>query len=100
MAGPWSLPKPLLSRSVPQARAVPLVVGLRREDPTRIWERRSPLTPDAVRRLVSERQVRVHVEHCDRRVFRDHEYSQVRPRRRFYTGSLYPGLDAVSSVPY
>jgi hypothetical protein len=44
--------------------------------------------------------VRVHVEHCDRRVFRDHEYSQVRPRRRFYTGSLYPGLDAVSSVPY
>ncbi|KAJ7319097.1 Saccharopine dehydrogenase-domain-containing protein [Mycena albidolilacea] len=76
MAGPWSLPKPLLSRSVPQARAVPLVVGLRREDPTRIWERRSPLTPDAVRRLVSERQVRVHVEHCDRRVFRDHEYSQ------------------------
>jgi hypothetical protein len=27
---------------------------------------------------VSERNVRVHVEHCDRRVFRDHEYVQVR----------------------
>ncbi|KAJ7134466.1 Saccharopine dehydrogenase-domain-containing protein [Mycena epipterygia] len=54
----------------------PLVVGLRREDPTRIWERRSPLTPDAVNRLVSERHVKVHVQHCDRRVFRDHEYVQ------------------------
>ncbi|KAJ7043988.1 Saccharopine dehydrogenase-domain-containing protein [Mycena alexandri] len=53
-----------------------VVVGLRREDPTRIWERRSPLTPDAVKRLVSERNVAVHVEHCDRRVFRDHEYVQ------------------------
>ncbi|KAF7314386.1 hypothetical protein MKEN_00911300 [Mycena kentingensis (nom. inval.)] len=56
------------------SRRVPLVVGLRREDPTRIWERRTPLTPDAVRKLVSERNVRVQVEHCDRRVFRDHEY--------------------------
>ncbi|KAF7365331.1 Alpha-aminoadipic semialdehyde synthase, mitochondrial [Mycena venus] len=76
MAGTWSLPSAVLSRSAPRAKAAPLVVGLRREDPTRIWERRSPLTPDAVKRLVSERNVRVHVEHCDRRVFRDHEYSQ------------------------
>ncbi|KAK7048252.1 mitochondrial alpha-aminoadipic semialdehyde synthase [Favolaschia claudopus] len=58
---------PRLARSIPQARVSPLVVGLRREDPTRIWERRTPLTPDAVKRLISERQVRVHVEHCDRR---------------------------------
>ncbi|KAJ7069890.1 Saccharopine dehydrogenase-domain-containing protein [Mycena amicta] len=54
----------------------PLVLGLRREDPSRIWERRTPLTPDAVRKLVSEHKVQVQVEHCDRRVFRDHEYVQ------------------------
>ncbi|KAJ7254348.1 Saccharopine dehydrogenase-domain-containing protein [Mycena haematopus] len=76
MAGAWSLPSPvlpLLSRSA----KTPLVIGLRREDPTRIWERRSPITPDAVKRLLSERQgIKVHVEHCDRRVFRDHEYTQ------------------------
>ncbi|KAJ7459741.1 Saccharopine dehydrogenase-domain-containing protein [Mycena latifolia] len=69
----WSLPAVPL-RTALSAR--PLVVGLRREDPTRIWERRSPLTPDAVTRLVSEHHVKVHVEHCDRRVFRDHEYVQ------------------------
>ncbi|KAJ6619520.1 Saccharopine dehydrogenase-domain-containing protein [Mycena sp. CBHHK59/15] len=71
---PWSLPSPLLG--VGHRPKVPLVVGLRREDPTRIWERRSPLTPDAVKHLVSQRYVKVHVEHCDRRVFRDHEYIQ------------------------
>ncbi|KAJ6508932.1 Saccharopine dehydrogenase-domain-containing protein [Mycena sanguinolenta] len=77
MTGVWSLPSPvlLLSRS---AKTTPsLVIGLRREDPARIWERRTPLTPDAVKRLLSERPgVKVHVEHCDRRVFRDHEYIQ------------------------
>ncbi|KAJ7288450.1 Saccharopine dehydrogenase-domain-containing protein [Mycena rebaudengoi] len=73
----WALPPPV--RSTLRAglgRNVPLVLGLRREDPTRIWERRSPLTPEAVQRLVSERQIKVHVEHCDRRVFRDQEYAQ------------------------
>ncbi|KAF7346180.1 Alpha-aminoadipic semialdehyde synthase, mitochondrial [Mycena sanguinolenta] len=78
MAGAWSLPSPvlpLLSRSAKTKN--PLVIGLRREDPARIWERRTPLTPDAVRRLLSERPgIKVHVEHCDRRVFRDHEYTQ------------------------
>ncbi|KAJ7212239.1 Saccharopine dehydrogenase-domain-containing protein [Mycena pura] len=67
---------PTSSRSVHVRARAPLVVGLRREDPARIWERRSPLTPDAVRRLVSEHQVNVHVEPCERRVFRDHEYVQ------------------------
>ncbi|KAJ7505433.1 Saccharopine dehydrogenase-domain-containing protein [Mycena galericulata] len=77
MAGPWSLPSPALVRSTLSRRIqAPLVVGIRREDPTRIWERRSPLTPDAVHRLVTERNLKVHVEHCDRRVFRDHEYVQ------------------------
>jgi hypothetical protein len=75
--GQWSLPAMVRSMP-PPAKLRPLVVGLRREDPTRIWERRAPLTPDAVNRLVSEQRVKVHVEHCDRRVFRDHEYVQVR----------------------
>ncbi|KAG5641453.1 hypothetical protein DXG03_005142 [Asterophora parasitica] len=52
---------------------VPLTVGIRREDPTRIWERRAPLTPRAVKGLVSH-GVNVEFEHCDRRVFQDAEY--------------------------
>ncbi|KAJ7645472.1 Saccharopine dehydrogenase-domain-containing protein [Mycena polygramma] len=75
MTGAWTLPPPMRTMLRTGANK-PLVVGLRREDPTRIWERRSPLTPEAVQRLVSERNVKVHVEHCDRRVFRDHEYVQ------------------------
>ncbi|KAJ7696052.1 Saccharopine dehydrogenase-domain-containing protein [Mycena rosella] len=75
-SGIWSLPTASL-RSARRLKPTPqLVVGLRREDPARIWERRSPLTPDAVKRLVLEHRVIVHVEHCDRRVFRDHEFVQ------------------------
>ncbi|KAJ7644034.1 Saccharopine dehydrogenase-domain-containing protein [Roridomyces roridus] len=55
-------------------RSSRIVVGLRREDPARIWERRSPLTPEAVNQLVEARNVSVQVQHCDRRVFPNHEY--------------------------
>ncbi|KAG5650502.1 hypothetical protein H0H81_012015 [Sphagnurus paluster] len=51
----------------------PVTVGIRREDPTRIWERRAPLTPAAVEELVKS-GVNVEFEHCDRRVFQDAEY--------------------------
>ncbi|KAF8639309.1 hypothetical protein AX17_001590 [Amanita inopinata Kibby_2008] len=54
----------------------PLTVGMRREDPQRIWERRAPLTPDDVHYLVSERGVDVHVEPCERRVFPTSEYAK------------------------
>ncbi|KAG6833293.1 hypothetical protein H0H87_008925 [Tephrocybe sp. NHM501043] len=47
-----------------------------REDPQRIWERRAPLTPRAVKELV-EGGINVEFEHCDRRVFRDDEYIAV-----------------------
>jgi len=56
---------------------LPLIVGIRREDPSRIWERRAPLTPDAVNELVERRGVQVHVEQCDRRIFQDKEYEKV-----------------------
>ncbi|KAI6024246.1 Saccharopine dehydrogenase-domain-containing protein [Pisolithus marmoratus] len=46
-----------------------LTVGIRREDPSRIWERRCPLTPDAVQELVQQDGVDVLVQPCDRRVF-------------------------------
>ncbi|TFK68903.1 hypothetical protein BDN72DRAFT_888403 [Pluteus cervinus] len=52
----------------------PLTIGIRREDPQRIWERRAPLTPDAVHELVSKKNARVLVEPCDRRVFPPQEY--------------------------
>ncbi|KAK0445000.1 Saccharopine dehydrogenase-domain-containing protein [Desarmillaria tabescens] len=52
----------------------PLTVGIRREDPGRIWERRAPLTPEAVQDLVTKQGVQVQVESCDRRIFTDDEY--------------------------
>lgn len=47
----------------------PVTLGIRREDPERIWERRCPLTPDAVEHLVRKEGVKVLVQDCDRRVF-------------------------------
>ncbi|KAH7919203.1 hypothetical protein BV22DRAFT_1023405 [Leucogyrophana mollusca] len=46
-----------------------LTVGIRREDPSRIWERRCPVTPDAVHDLIHKDNVNVLIQDCDRRVF-------------------------------
>ncbi|KAF8530178.1 Saccharopine dehydrogenase-domain-containing protein [Hysterangium stoloniferum] len=46
-----------------------LTIGLRREDPGRLWERRCPLTPDAIEELVNGEAIRVIVQDCNRRVF-------------------------------
>ncbi|WVQ72546.1 hypothetical protein IAR50_002103 [Cryptococcus sp. DSM 104548] len=53
-------------------------LGLRREDPARIWERRTPLTPDTARRLLAESndQLTIQVESCRRRCFGDEQYTQ------------------------
>ncbi|KAJ3534969.1 hypothetical protein NM688_g7045 [Phlebia brevispora] len=47
-----------------------LTIGIRREDPQRIWERRCPLTPEAVHHLVKNEDVDVLVQPCERRVWR------------------------------
>ncbi|KAE9399607.1 hypothetical protein BT96DRAFT_1019391 [Gymnopus androsaceus JB14] len=57
--------------------ATPLVIGLRREDPSRIWERRVPLTPQSIRNLVESGQVEFHVQPCSRRIFTDAEYVEM-----------------------
>ncbi len=54
-----------------------LTLGMRREDPKRIWERRAPLTPDAVHELIREEGVDVLIEPCERRVFPTSEYEKV-----------------------
>jgi hypothetical protein len=54
-----------------------LTLGIRREDPSRIWERRVPLTPKAVQSLISEERVRVLLQPCARRVFPTEEYVKV-----------------------
>lgn len=54
-----------------------VVLGIRREDPARIWERRCPLTPEAVERLVHEDGVEVLVQPCERRVFKTEEFLKV-----------------------
>ncbi|KAF8752986.1 Saccharopine dehydrogenase C-terminal domain [Rhizoctonia solani] len=56
-------------------RAAKVTVGLRREDPGRIWERRTPLTPDGVEDLV-ESGAQVLVEECERRVWRNQDYAK------------------------
>ena len=56
-----------------------LTIGIRKEDSTRIWERRCPLTPDAVHELVHKEGVDVLVQPCERRVWRGEEFVEVRP---------------------
>jgi alpha-aminoadipic semialdehyde synthase len=54
-------------------------IGIRREDPARIWERRAPLTPKAVAALLTlgSDNVEVQVESCDKRCFPDDQYRHV-----------------------
>jgi len=53
-------------------------LGIRREDPKRIWERRVPLTPEAVEKLIKEGDdVKVEVESCERRCFPNESYTKV-----------------------
>lgn len=50
-------------------------LGIRREDPRRVWERRTPLTPEAVASLAEKASVEV--ESCSRRCFPDSAYAAV-----------------------
>lgn len=53
-------------------------LGIRREDPKRIWERRVPLTPEAVETLIKDGDdVEVEVESCERRCFPNDSYTKV-----------------------
>ncbi|KAG8905005.1 hypothetical protein FRB99_000878 [Tulasnella sp. 403] len=57
-----------------QASTSPKVVlGVRKEDPGRLWERRCPVTPDAVNDLVRE-GVEVLIQPCERRVWPNEEF--------------------------
>ncbi|WWC89390.1 uncharacterized protein L201_004313 [Kwoniella dendrophila CBS 6074] len=53
-------------------------LGLRREDPKRVWERRTALTPEAIRTLLKEQkeELQVEVESCGRRCFSDQLYAE------------------------
>ncbi|KAL1719908.1 Saccharopine dehydrogenase-domain-containing protein [Schizophyllum commune] len=55
----------------------PLVLGIRREDPARIWERRSPLVPAHVRQLLEKhKDLKVQVQRCTRRFFTEEQYTE------------------------
>lgn len=64
----------LYSRSTHTPR---IVIGIRREDPQRIWERRCPLTPEVVEELIQEDDVEVLVQPCERRIFKAEEFIKV-----------------------
>ncbi|PSR70716.1 hypothetical protein PHLCEN_2v13409 [Hermanssonia centrifuga] len=54
-----------------------LTIGIRREDPLRIWERRCPLSPHAVHALLQEFDgLRVLVQPCERRIWTMDEFLQ------------------------
>ncbi|KAG9033233.1 hypothetical protein FRB95_000412 [Tulasnella sp. JGI-2019a] len=52
-----------------------VVLGIRREDPGRLWERRCPVTPDAVNDLVRQ-GVDVLVQPCDRRIWKNEDFAK------------------------
>jgi hypothetical protein len=52
-------------------------IAIRREDKSR-WERRVALTPDDVSKLIKETGVKVYVQPCNKRVFNNEKYEQVR----------------------
>ncbi|KAF9481464.1 hypothetical protein BDN70DRAFT_876255 [Pholiota conissans] len=56
--------------------AAKVKIGMRAEDPARIWERRAPLTPETVYSLTSSGRAQVEVVSCARRVYKDHEYQR------------------------
>lgn len=70
------------SRTFHQTRALATVpqkfksIAIRREDKSR-WERRAPLTPDAVERLIKDTGTKVYVQPSTKRVFKDEKYSKV-----------------------
>lgn len=68
------LPPGRLTHRFYASQTTPVTIGIRREDPGRKWERRVPLTPDAVAELVGQDKVRVLIQQCERRVFPVDEY--------------------------
>ncbi|KAJ3217080.1 hypothetical protein HDU67_008549 [Dinochytrium kinnereticum] len=60
----------------PPSNRKPLSLGIRREDKNR-WERRVPLVPDHVERLVKELGVKVIVQPSSKRVIPDEKYQEV-----------------------
>ena len=55
----------------------PLTLGIRRETKNR-WERRVPLSPGAVQRLIQETSTKVLVQPSTKRIFVDDTYRQVK----------------------
>ena len=49
------------------------VIGIRKEDKD-LSERRAPLSPKQVAKIIDEKGIEVHVEHSENRVFRNDEY--------------------------
>lgn len=52
-------------------------IGIRREDKSR-WERRSALTPNAVKKLIEETGTKVYVQPSSKRIFTNESYEKVK----------------------
>ncbi|CAL1702401.1 unnamed protein product [Somion occarium] len=67
-------------RAYHASRPKKLTIGIRREDPQRIWERRCPVSPEAVAKLVQTEDVDVLVQDCERRVWSSKEFVEAGAR--------------------
>ena len=85
---PVPLPPGRFTHRFYSSQTTPVTIGIRREDPGRKWERRVPLTPDAVAELVGQDKVRVLIQDCERRVFPVDEYIRVCTIRAFRHSEL------------
>jgi len=107
---PVPLPPGRFTHRFYASQTTPVTIGIRREDPGRKWERRAPLTPDAVAELVCHDKVRVLIQECERRVFPVDEYIRVRAisvfhyfelisKRLNHTGRCRGAFDARACTP-
>jgi alpha-aminoadipic semialdehyde synthase len=62
-------------------------IGIRREDKSR-WERRAPLTPEGVKKLIQETQTKVYVQPSTKRIFTNESYEKVNYNPRVVSGNL------------
>jgi len=65
-----------IKRALHTTARVEGILGIRKEDPARTYERRAPLCPDSVKDLVREGHV-VLVEKSGKRIYRDQAYERV-----------------------
>lgn len=88
-------PSSLPLRTRAMSSRPPLTLGIRAENKIR-WERRVPLVPETVQKLIANDGVKVLCEPSTRRAFTDEEYKKVSFCATFFLLALRPEQSGVS----